>query len=71
MGTEGMRYSLLSREIIADSIETVTECLHYDANVSIPNCDKNMPGVLMAQLRINRPSIVVYGGSMLVKKYKG
>ena len=71
MGTEGMRYSLLSREIIADSIETVTECMHYDANVSIPNCDKNMPGVLIAQLRIDRPSIVLYGGSMLVKKYKG
>ncbi|XP_075253615.1 dihydroxy-acid dehydratase-like [Convolutriloba macropyga] len=71
MGTDGMRYSLLSREIICDSVETVTECLHYDANVSIPNCDKNMPGVIMAQIRINRPSIVVYGGSMYVKEYKG
>ncbi|EXJ92123.1 dihydroxy-acid dehydratase, mitochondrial [Capronia epimyces CBS 606.96] len=64
MGTTGMRYSLQSREIIADSIETVMEGQWYDANISIPGCDKNMPGVLMAMGRVNRPSIMVYGGSI-------
>ncbi|OAL28499.1 dihydroxy-acid dehydratase [Fonsecaea nubica] len=64
MGTTGMRYSLQSREIIADSIETVMQGQWYDANISIPGCDKNMPGVVMAMGRVNRPSIMVYGGSI-------
>jgi dihydroxy-acid dehydratase len=64
MGTEGMKCSLLSRDIIADSIETVMRAQWYDANVSIPGCDKNMPGVVMAIARVNRPSIVVYGGTI-------
>ena len=64
MGTTGMRFSLQSREIIADSIETVMEGQWYDANVSLPGCDKNMPGVLMAMGRVNRPSIMVYGGTI-------
>ncbi|KAJ5579463.1 dihydroxy-acid dehydratase [Penicillium hispanicum] len=64
MGTKGMRYSLQSRDLIADSIETVMGGQWYDANISIPGCDKNMPGVLMAMGRVNRPSIMVYGGSI-------
>lgn len=64
-GTEGMRYSLQSREIIADSFETMMMAQLYDANISIPSCDKNMPGVLMAMARHNRPSIMVYGGTIL------
>ncbi|KAL4864831.1 hypothetical protein BDV12DRAFT_175582 [Aspergillus spectabilis] len=64
MGTSGMRYSLQSRDLIADSIETVMGGQWYDANISIPGCDKNMPGVLMAMGRVNRPSIMVYGGSI-------
>jgi dihydroxy-acid dehydratase len=64
MGTSGMSYSLPSREIIADSIETVTNALHYDALVAIPGCDKNMPGCLMAMARLNRPSLIVYGGTI-------
>ena len=64
MGTEGMRYSLPSRDIIADSIEMVTCGMSYDANISIVGCDKNMPGALMAMLRFNRPSILVYGGTI-------
>jgi len=64
MGTTGMRYSLQSREIIADSIETVMEGQWYDANISLPGCDKNMPGVLIAQARVNRPSMMVYGGTI-------
>ncbi|KAI1076597.1 dihydroxy-acid/6-phosphogluconate dehydratase [Whalleya microplaca] len=64
MGTTGMRYSLQSREIIADSIETVMQGQWYDANISLPGCDKNMPGVMIAQGRVNRPSIVVYGGTI-------
>lgn len=63
MGTKGMRYSLQSRDIIADSIETVMGGQWYDANISIPGCDKNMPGVMMAMGRVNRPSLMVYGGS--------
>ncbi|KAK5096255.1 dihydroxy-acid dehydratase ilv3 [Exophiala xenobiotica] len=63
MGTTGMRYSLQSREIIADSIETVMQGQWYDANISLPGCDKNMPGVIMGIARVNRPSIMVYGGS--------
>ena len=68
MGTDGMRYSLQSREIIADSIETVMGGQWYDANISIPGCDKNMPGVLMAMARFNRPSIMVYGGTIRAGK---
>ncbi|KAI1065162.1 hypothetical protein LB507_001367 [Fusarium sp. FIESC RH6] len=64
MGTTGMRYSLQSREIIADSIETVMNGQWYDANVSLPGCDKNMPGVAIAMGRVNRPSIMVYGGTI-------
>ncbi|KAJ5224002.1 hypothetical protein N7468_008544 [Penicillium chermesinum] len=64
MGTSGMRYSLQSRDLIADSIETVMGGQWYDANISIPGCDKNMPGVVMAMGRVNRPSLMVYGGSI-------
>ncbi|KAI4134650.1 MAG: hypothetical protein LQ347_001348 [Umbilicaria vellea] len=64
MGTKGMRYSLQSRDLIADSIETVMGGQWYDANISIPGCDKNMPGVIMAMGRINRPSLMVYGGTI-------
>lgn len=64
MGTEGMSYSLQSRDLIADSIETVTHGQWYDANVSIPGCDKNMPGCLIAMGRLNRPAIMVYGGTI-------
>ncbi|KAI8993425.1 dihydroxy-acid dehydratase [Pilobolus umbonatus] len=64
MGSAGMSFSLPSRDIIADSIETVMSAFWYDANISIPGCDKNMPGCVMAMARLNRPSIVVYGGSM-------
>ncbi|KAM4064515.1 dehydratase family protein [Hirsutella rhossiliensis] len=64
MGTKGMRYSLQSREIIADSIETVMNGQWYDGNISLPGCDKNMPGVAIAMGRVNRPSIMVYGGSI-------
>ncbi|MBX2998376.1 MAG: dihydroxy-acid dehydratase [Caldilineaceae bacterium] len=64
MGTAGMKYSLVSRDVIADSIETVMGAQWYDANISLPGCDKNMPGVLMAMARLNRPSIMVYGGTI-------
>ncbi|KAJ1026875.1 hypothetical protein NDA16_002171 [Ustilago loliicola] len=64
MGGYGMQYSLPSRELIADSIETITMAQYHDANVSIPGCDKNMPGVLIAAARHNRPTIVVYGGTI-------
>lgn len=64
MGTEGMSYSLQSRDLIADSIETVMSAQWYDANVSIPGCDKNMPGCLMAMGRLNRPALMVYGGTI-------
>ncbi|MDA8364620.1 MAG: dihydroxy-acid dehydratase [Gammaproteobacteria bacterium] len=64
MGTEGMSYSLQSREIIADSVETVMGAQWYDANISIPGCDKNMPGVIMGMARINRPSLMIYGGTI-------
>ncbi|HEY0789862.1 MAG TPA: dihydroxy-acid dehydratase [Chthoniobacterales bacterium] len=65
MGTEGMKYSLVSREIIADSIEAVTGCEGFDGVVAIGGCDKNMPGCLMALARLNRPSVFVYGGTIL------
>ena len=64
MGTDGMSYSLQSRDIIADSIETVMGAQWYDANISIPGCDKNMPGVMIAMGRINRPALMVYGGTI-------
>jgi dihydroxy-acid dehydratase len=64
MGTEGMSYSLQSRDLIADSIETVMHAQWYDANVSLPGCDKNMPGCLIAMGRVNRPSLMVYGGTI-------
>ena len=64
MGTEGMKCSLLSRDIIADSIETVMRAQWYDANVALPGCDKNMPGTIMAAARTNRPTIIVYGGTI-------
>ena len=64
MGTEGMSYSLPSRDLIADSIETVVGAQWYDAVITIPGCDKNMPGSVMAMLRLNRPSLMVYGGTI-------
>jgi len=64
MGTDGMSFSLQSRDLIADSIETVMSAQWYDANISLPGCDKNMPGCLMAMGRLNRPSIMVYGGTI-------
>ena len=64
MGTEGMSYSLQSRDLIADSIETVMGAQWYDANISIPGCDKNMPGCLMAMGRLNRPALMIYGGTI-------
>jgi dihydroxy-acid dehydratase len=64
MGTDGMSFSLQSRDLIADSIETVMSGQWYDANISLPGCDKNMPGVVMAMARLNRPSIMVYGGTI-------
>ena len=65
MGTEGMKYSLVSREVIADSIETVVGCEGMDGFVAIGGCDKNMPGCVMAMARMNRPSVFVYGGTIL------
>jgi dihydroxy-acid dehydratase len=64
MGTDGMKYSLPSRELIADSIESVMKGYHYDGCITVPGCDKNMPGSIMAMARINRPSIMVYGGAI-------
>ncbi len=71
MGTEGMKYSLVSREVIADSIETVAGCEQFDGLVAIGGCDKNMPGCLMAIARLNRPAVFVYGGTIMPGKYKG
>lgn len=64
MGTDGMSYSLQSRDLIADSIETVMSAQWYDANISLPGCDKNMPGCIMAMGRLNRPSLMIYGGTI-------
>ena len=64
MGTDGMSYSLQSRDLIADSIETVMSAQWYDANISIPGCDKNMPGCMIAMGRLNRPSLMIYGGTI-------
>lgn len=71
MGTDGMRYSLVSRDIIADSIETVAGAQYYDAIVAVVGCDKNMPGAMMGMARLNRPSILVYGGTIAPGFYKG
>ena len=71
MGTEGMRYSLPSRDLIADSMESVVTGMSYDAMVAIVGCDKNMPGALMAMLRVNRPSIMVYGGTIAPGYHNG
>ncbi len=71
MGTAGMRYSLVSRDVIADSIETNAGAQYYDAIVAIPGCDKNMPGCIMAMGRLNRPSIMLYGGTIAPGHYKG
>ncbi len=71
MGTPGMKYSLASRDIIADSMETVVNGMSYDALIGVVGCDKNMPGAIIAMLRLNRPSIMVYGGSVASGNYKG
>ncbi len=71
MGTDGMRYSLVSRDIIADSIEAVCGAQYYDALIAVPGCDKNMPGSVMAMGRLNRPAIMVYGGTIAAGRYKG
>ena len=71
MGTPGMKYSLASRDIIADSMETVMNGMSYDALIGVVGCDKNMPGAIIAMLRLNRPSIMVYGGSVSSGNYKG
>jgi len=70
-GTDGMRYSLVSRDVIADSIETICGGQYYDGIISIPGCDKNMPGAIMAMARLDRPSIMVYGGTIAPGHYKG
>ncbi len=71
MGTDGMRYSLVSRDIIADSIETNAGAQYYDAIITIPGCDKNMPGSIMAMGRLNRPGLMLYGGTIAPGHYKG
>ena len=71
MGTEGMKYSLVSREVIADSIEAVAGCQGFDALVTIGGCDKNMPGCLIGMARLNRPSVFVYGGTIMPGCHKG
>lgn len=70
-GTDGMRYSLVSRDVIADSIETICGGQYYDGVIAIPGCDKNMPGAIMAMGRLNRPSIMLYGGTIAPGYYKG
>jgi dihydroxy-acid dehydratase len=70
-GTPGMRYSLVSRDVIADSIEAICGAQYYDGIIAIPGCDKNMPGSLIAMGRLNRPSIMVYGGTIAPGHYKG
>ena len=70
-GTDGMRYSLVSRDLIADSIETVCGAQYYDALIALPGCDKNMPGSVMAMGRLNRPSLMIYGGTTAPGHYKG
>jgi len=70
-GTDGMRYSLVSRDVIADSIETVCGAQYYDSLIALPGCDKNMPGSVMAMGRLNRPAIMVYGGTIAPGHYNG
>lgn len=70
-GTDGMRYSLVSRDVIADSIEAICGGQYYDGLIALPGCDKNMPGTIMAMGRLNRPSIMVYGGTIAAGCYKG
>lgn len=70
-GTDGMRYSLVSRDLIADSIESVCGGFYYDGLIAVPGCDKNMPGAIMAMGRLNRPSIMVYGGTIAPGHYNG
>lgn len=70
-GTEGMRYSLVSRELIADSVESVTAAHYYDGLITIAGCDKNMPGMAIAMIRADRPSLMVYGGTIASGNYKG
>jgi dihydroxy-acid dehydratase len=70
-GTDGMRFSLVSREIIADSIESVCGGFYYDGLIALPGCDKNMPGAIIAMGRLNRPSIMIYGGTIAAGHYKG
>src|SRR5262247_3390566 len=71
MGTDGMSYSLQSRDLIADSIETLMAAQWYDANISLPGCDKNMPGCVMAMGRLNRPALMVYGGTIRAGRGRG
>ena len=71
MGTDGMSYSLQSREIIADSIETVMSAQWYDGNISLPGCDKNMPGCLIAMARVDRPALMIYGGTIKPGHWNG
>ena len=71
MGTEGMKYSLVSREVIADSVETVAGCEGFDGLVAVGGCDKNMPGCVIAMARLNRPSVFVYGGTILPGCFNG
>jgi len=71
MGTPGMRYSLPSRDVIADSMETVVQAMSYDGLITVVGCDKNMPGALLAMIRLNRPGILVYGGTIDSGNYKG
>lgn len=70
-GTDGMRYSLVSRDVIADSIEAVCGAQYYDGIIALPGCDKNMPGSIIAMGRLNRPGIMVYGGTIAAGHYKG
>lgn len=70
-GTDGMRYSLVSRDLIADSIESVCGGFYYDGLIALPGCDKNMPGCIMAMGRLNRPSLMIYGGTIAPGHYKG
>src|ERR1051325_12101932 len=70
-GTDGMRYSLVSRDVIADSIEAICGAQYYDGIVALPGCDKTMPGSLIAMGRLNRPAIMVYGGTIAPGHYKG
>src|SRR5436190_11743257 len=71
MGSDGMKYSLVSREVIADSIETVAGCEGFDGLVAVGGCDKNMPGCIMGLARLNRPSVFVYGGTILPGDFEG